>query len=251
MMTDSRRSSTILPALLLVCVAAACGSASGTSERDAVDETRVVFVDDFDGGFETMAGVTATWSGAVSLVDVQGYRRVGFSKRMLHNDSRGDPAEATVLTLRGLPEHDAVSIDLHLAIIESWDGSCGPLRTKAGGAPDSDHCPDYFEVSVDGEPVFDETFFFLSATAQSHVETSETLLSRFVELGFGPERDLAYRFGEDGPLWRIPHRGDSITISFRARGAGWQGGRDESWGIDNVRVLIHCRCNGDEGGSEQ
>jgi len=41
-----------------------------------------------------------------------------------------------------------------------------------------------------------------------------------------------------------------MTISFRARGAGWQGGHDESWGIDNVRVLIHCRCNDDGGASE-
>ena len=250
MMADSTLSGTIVPVLVLAWAAAGCDPAGATSKRDATDETRVVFVDDFDGGFETMAGVTASWSGAVSFSEVEGYRRVGFSKRMLHNDSRGDPADATVLTLRGLPEHDAVSIDLHLAVIESWDGSCGPLRTKAGGAPDSDHCPDRFEVTVDGEPVFDETFFFLSATAQSHVETSQTLLSRFVNLGFGPEEDLAYRFGEDGPLWRIPHRGDSLTISFRARGAGWQGGHDESWGIDNVRVLIHCRCNGDGGPSE-
>src|SRR5690606_41383908 len=116
MMGDSTLSGTIVPALVLAWAAAGCGPAGATSKRDATDETRVVFVDDFDGGFETMAGVTASWSGAVSFSEVGGYRRGGVPQRMLHHDSRGGPADALGLALRGLPVDEAGSVDLPLAV---------------------------------------------------------------------------------------------------------------------------------------
>jgi hypothetical protein len=40
-------------------------------------------------------------------------------------------------------------------------------------------------------------------------------------------------------LQNIPHTASSVTISFFASGAGWQGGNDESWGLDNLSVGIN------------
>jgi hypothetical protein len=37
----------------------------------------------------------------------------------------------------------------------------------------------------------------------------------------------------------IPHMVSTLTIEWFASGAGWQGGTDESWAIDNVEVILN------------
>ena len=41
-----------------------------------------------------------------------------------------------------------------------------------------------------------------------------------------------------GQLSDIPHIADTLVIEWRATGAGWQGGDDESWAVDNVTVAL-------------
>jgi len=198
----------------------------------------VVFMDDFDDGQWTPSSVSAVLSGVTIVEDVQGFRAVGFRGKFVRNKSQGNPAAATTLTLIGLPEHKSINIKFLLALIDTWDGNCGPTRVAAGGAANSTHCPDYFNVVVDGDTVFKETFFFESALPQSYDEKSRgTLLSRGVDFNTGGY-DLAYDMSRDSAFQHILHSRDTAVISFFASGAGWQGGDDESWGIDDLTVEI-------------
>jgi hypothetical protein len=198
----------------------------------------VVFTDDFDGGRWTLPSVTAVFSGVSTVEDVQGFKAVGFRGKFLRNKSQGDPAAATTLTLTGLPEHKFMTLKFLLALIDTWDGNCGPTRVAAGGAPNSTHCPDYFNVTVDGEPIFRETFFFESALPQTYDEKRRgTLLSRDVDFNKGGN-DLLYDMSHDSAFQHIHHSRDTVMISFFASGSGWQGGDDESWGIDDLTVEL-------------
>jgi hypothetical protein len=211
----------------------------------------VVFKDDFDGGRWTSSSVTATFSGVTSFEGVQGFTSTGFRGKLLRNNAQGNPAVATTLTLTGLPKHESINLKFLLALIDTWDGSCGSDRVAAGGALNSTHCPDYFNIALDGISIFQETFFGLSEDAQSYDETKETLLSRGIDLGFnenweesrnapgqGPY-DLVYDMSREPAFQNIAHRGDTLTLSFYASGIGWQGFADESWAIDNLRIEIN------------
>jgi hypothetical protein len=45
--------------------------------------------------------------------------------------------------------------------------------------------------------------------------------------------------GLDPRFGNIAHTASSLTVTWLAHGTGWQGGTDESWGIDNVEVLLN------------
>lgn len=213
-------------------------------------EEKEVFFTDFDGIERTVWLVKASFSGVRKIEEVQGFAAVGFKGRFLRNNGGGNPGPATILSLTGLPPHEWISIKFLLALIDTWDGSNGKRRVAAGGTPNSTHADDYFNVMVDGLIVFSETFFWKTANAQSYDETKGTLLSRGVDLGFnekwhnthvtpgGGAPDLAYDMGLDSALQRIPHNKDRLVISFFASGSGWQGSTDESWAIDNLKVVI-------------
>lgn len=105
-----------------------------------------------------------------------------------------------------------------LYVIDSWDGS-----STAWG-------PDHFQVVVNGEVVFDETF------ANQHSNQSYRAPDVGpTHLGYnGAYKDSIYydipvAFELDGPV-------DLLHIKFR--GLDLQGLVDESWGIDNVRLYL-------------
>ena len=43
----------------------------------------------------------------------------------------------------------------------------------------------------------------------------------------------------DGVDHAIPHTADTLTVEWYAGGGGWEGGANESWGIDNVEVTLN------------
>lgn len=153
----------ILPATALAASLAAASSAQ-----------TVVFSTTFDGGAPPeLSGVTTT-------EDVQGYAGVGapgnqFGGDFLRNttgcDAGGPTLGATTLTLTGLPPHSTVSVGFLLAIIDTWDG----LEPCCG--------PDFFEVAVDGQTVFSESFQNAFAGVHPYVHSSEALLSQGTQLG--------------------------------------------------------------------
>ena len=61
----------------------------------------------------------------------------------------------------------------------------------------------------------------------------------FTSLGFGPGSDSAWDIGLDPVFSNIPHTASNLTIDIYADGAGFQGGANESWGIDNLNVVVN------------
>jgi hypothetical protein len=181
---------------------------------------------DFESGIPSVIA-----PGTASLTGVQGYAGLGPpSSRFGGSFLRGGANVPVTVTLQNLPPHTALDLDFLLAIIDSWDGS----GTFPGG--------DNFEVTVDGQRVFFESFFnALSGQIQTYVPPPGVLLARRVDLAFiagGFHTDSAYDLGADPLFARIPHTADSVTITFAMRADIDQGLSDESWAIDNLRISI-------------
>lgn len=204
----------------------------------------MIFSTDFD------SGVPAQLSGTVATESVGLYAGIGpagnqFGGQFLRN-ATGSPGVAqtpTTLTLTGLPVHTTLSLGFLFAAIDTWDGDF-----SAPGAP----VPDYFNVTVDGAPVFRQTLSnYRDHVQQSYVPPAGVLLTPrpFPELGWqiGPTNgagypdfgDAAYNLGGDPAFRNIPHTASSVTIQWFADGSGWQGGDDESWAIDRVSVSLN------------
>jgi uncharacterized protein (TIGR03382 family) len=170
----------------------------------------------FSTNFE--AGAPAEFSGAGAVEGTQGYASYGFGQQFLLNNTLGSPS---ILTLTNLPAHTAINIDLLLAAIDSWDSDNG------------NPAPDYFNISVDNVSVFQATFANTSGS-----NSYGPLLVDNANLGFSSYLDDAADLSAEPALHNIPHTASTVVIQFYASGAGWQGGFDESWAIDNVAVSV-------------
>ncbi len=174
----------------------------------------------YSNDFETNA---AGFSGAGSRQGTQGYGAIGYGQQFLRNDSAGRPAPASVLNLNLAAAASAAVLTLDLAIIDSWDGDKGP---------------DIFNVKVDGDLIFSQAFSY------NEPKLLPTLVTKSFGtfLGFTGWKDAAYGMTLGlGNLAAGAH-----TIEFFASGGDWQGGDDESWGIDNVRVTDAVTSNAPE-----
>lgn len=172
-----------------------------------------VFFADFD------HGAVPEISGYVRIESVQGFAGAGqagnrFEGLMLRNNATGNPASATLLSLSNLPSHDFISVGFLLAYIDSWDG--------AGGPP---YGPDYFNISIDGIPILQ-----ISSGHGTPIFSGPA--------GWRDWDERAIDLSSDPLLASIPHSASTLVIRFFSSGAGWQGGEDESWGIDNLRVSV-------------
>lgn len=170
----------------------------------------------FSSNFES--GLPAEFSGAGAVEGTQGYASYGFGQQFLRNDTLGSPS---ILTLTNLPAHTSISIDLLLAAIDSWDSTNG------------NPSPDFFNISVDDVSVFQATFANTSGS-----NSYGPLLVDNAGLGFSSYLDDAADLSTEALLHNIPHTASTVVIKFYASGAGWQGGSDESWAIDNLSVTV-------------
>ncbi len=184
----------------------------------------MVYGNDFDGGETFAAGVGGGLAGAGATAGVGGMP-APFSGDLWRNDSLGS---ATTLTLTDLPAHSAVDVEFLLAFIDSWDSSDG----RAG--------PDWFNVSIDGVEVFQAT----ANNAAGSELYGGSMIGSQTNYGFNlswPE--ALFDMGPEGAL-SVAHSDSTLTVSMWADGAGWQGGLDESWGIDNLAVWISAEDTG-------
>ncbi len=188
----------------------------------------------FDGDFEN--GLPPEFSAPGAKVEsVQGFAGLGspaaaFAGRFLRYDSP-DPSTVT-LTLRQIPPHRAVNLGFLLAVIDSWDGT------------------EVLEVALDGRTLFSNWFELARGDTSSYRAPQGALLGSGTDRGFTSgayyDRDRAYDLFADPAFSGIPHTADSLRVTWRVRSnvAGgspslqWQGGMDESWAIDNVRVEV-------------
>jgi tol-pal system protein YbgF len=98
---------------------------------------------------------------------------------------------------------------------------------------------DFFGVIVDGNSVLLETFRDFDISDQSCMPLSGVQLVFGAASGFGNWGvDSAYDMGLDPVFDNIPHRSNTLAMEWFATVGRWQGGRDESWAIDNVEVLL-------------
>jgi trimeric autotransporter adhesin len=181
-----------------------------------------VYSNNFDGVETFASGVSGGLSGVVTTESVQGFVADGFSGNFLRNTATGDPATATTLTLTNLAAHTAIDISFLLALIDSWDSTDG-----SGG-------PDYFNVSVDGVTVLQLT----AANASGSITYTGSQLGAVTNYGWsGSWNDIAFDMANESAL-TVAHTASTATIQLFASGAGWQGGDDESWGIENLQVTL-------------
>ncbi|ELR97764.1 Calx-beta domain-containing protein, partial [Gloeocapsa sp. PCC 73106] len=185
-----------------------------------------VFFTDFD------SGTPSSFSGVVTIQNVEGYIGFGtgdndFSGNFLRNTTVGNPASKTTLTLSGLPSHTSIDLNFLLAIIDSWDGS-----------KDTSSAPDVFNVTINGNSIFSETFTNFNVLRTYNPPPGVFLA--FGSLGFnGGWPDSAYNMGLDPTFDSIPHTSSQLTVEWFASGGGWEGGDNESWAIDNVEVILN------------
>lgn len=209
----------------------------------------VVYFQNFNSslvGFPEWTGVTGT-TGVVgfSTLPADGSSNLPvafrtFSQGMLHNATGGnigngtfigDPGSPSILTLTGLPSHTGLSIGFLLAVVDSWDGSLNfPVS------------PDFFEIKVDGTVVFSHTFAIASSFGTYTGGSMSGLLNNSSSgqpnLGFNFWGDEGYDLSLATGLQAISHTSATAVIEFRAFGGGWQGGIDESWGMDNLEIGV-------------
>ena len=201
----------------------------------------------FSNGFE--GSVPSEFSGFTSTTSVQGFAGIGtnsnvFAGDFLRNDSGCCGAlpttapVATRLTLTDLPAHESVDVDFLLAIINSWNDA---NDSSIWG-------PDHFVVTVDGTEIFNENFRNIDGSTQGYQPPAGVALTPtpLGDLGFPAfplgaleNNDSAYNMGLDPTFDAIPHTADTLTVEWYAGGAGWEGGANESWGIDNVEVTLN------------
>jgi hypothetical protein len=197
-----------------------------------------LYYNDFDGsqmGSSTLSGGVLTGTQDFAALTNATF---GETFYMLDPTLAVDQARMT-FNFTGLQEHHAISLGGLAAIINSWDS------TDAGDASS----PDYFSVLVDGVAVVNSlTFANTQGTVNDHFGsvltgesfgfgTSPTLWTSGTDYeGWGEQ---AFDFNNYAPLQNIQHSGDNLEVVFVAHGAGWQGGDDESFAIDNFNVTTH------------
>jgi len=205
----------MLKRLILPCVLFTLPAQAGT----------IVYENDFESGTPG-----AQISGPGVVVGSLGYSAIGFGNNLLQNTSGSFGANsqiATTITLTNLPDHDSVDFGFLLAIINSWDD----LGAGFG--------PDVFQVFLDGALLFSESFTNFSGTQTA--STGNRILGP-TQLGFDGEAtwpETAYDFTNFSAFTNIAHTSDNLSLSFITAGAGWEGGFNESFGVDNVSISLN------------
>jgi len=188
---------------------------------------QTVFSTDFESGLPA-----AIAPGSAALTGVQGYAGLGPTGNQFGGSFlRSATGNAVTLSLASLPAHDVLHLDFLFAAIDSLDG--------AGTYPSGD----YFRITIDGVTVFREAFANATASQiQTYVPPPGVQLARRVDLGFsGPGgfyTDSAYWLGGDPFFASFAHSAATATIVFAIEGPGIQPLGDESWAIDNLRVVV-------------
>lgn len=178
----------------------------------------------FTANFES--GAPPELSGAGSLADVTGFPAVvGLGLQAWQNVSGGDPATATAITLTGLGSHTWMQVGFDFVAFDSWDG------LGVWG-------PDYLNLAIGVSSNYVSISNFGAGIAHHGVSGPYIFSAVGVVLNDG----MNYAGNPSWPdsVWRVsfrfPHASSGAVLNFFASGAGWQGGDDESFGLDNIVV---------------
>jgi PEP-CTERM motif len=136
----------------------------------------------------------------------------GLGNRMFRNDTGG----TTSLSAGGLGGHTALRLKFDIVFIDSWDST--------NGSP----APDILFVDFDGSSY---QWTVNSASGTVFDVGPGTVISTGSNLGYSGWNDTVVRYE-----FLIPHVASTFGLSIRFGGAGFQGGADESWAIDNFAL---------------
>ena len=142
-----------------------------------------------------------------------------FGSQYFRNETGG----TTEFIVQGLGAHSDLHLSFDLAFLDSWDGLDGTIT------------PDILFLTLDGDP-FDEL-------------TSNNASGSSADYGAGTVVSPLAHYAQNGS-WQdvvvhydliIPHTAANFVFGIRFGGAGFQGGFDESWGIDNFSLAATAR----------
>lgn len=155
----------------------------------------------FPGTMSFSAG-GATVTGAQSLP--------GFGSRFLRNTTRG----TTSFSFTNLGNHESLTLGFDIAFLDSWDRVTDPQWG-----------PDFLFVTIG------DTEYQWGLNHNGMQNWPGTPVGRGAYGFNGQWNDSVHRF-----TFTVPDQGPGFTFAIRAGGAGFQGGNDESWGIDNISL---------------
>ena len=216
------------PTRALMLVTLSLATLASWSRPAAATLPTPVFFSDFESGIPP----EFTAPGA-HLDGVQGWAGLGEgANRFEGSFLRYDAAAVldTRLVVRNLPSHTLLNLSFLLAVIDSWDGV------------------ELLQVRVDGQLLYSNWFQLALGDTTSYIPPPGTLLSAGTNLGYTNgsyyAHDRAYNLAFEPAFQNIPHTADSVEVvwsldAIPGGGANyWQGGADESWAIDHVRLEV-------------
>ena len=118
-----------------------------------------------------------------------------------------------------------IDLSFNLAVIDTWDGNDPNIWWAS---------PDIFNVELDGNLIFSESFNNYDINNQSYHATSPITLGTNLAVTTS-YNDSAYLITLNG----LTSTAGQHTLSFYANGSGWQGigyPTDESFAVDNIKV---------------
>ena len=194
----------------------------------------VLYSNDFDGGVTNASGTSTSITGGTGtqrgqtggIVSTQGLSAFSdFSGDFWRVTQRDDVLQ---FTITGISAHQDASVCFSLAMLDSWDGTSSTYGSDIINFAVFDGATQVAGIS---EP-------YAGANAPS--AGVESIIVQDQQLGFNYSEpwwhEDAYRMCFDN----IPHTGSDLTLQFWASsggsGTGFQGGSDESFGIDNLVV---------------
>jgi hypothetical protein len=208
--------------LLGTCAALALFAAAGSAQAVTL------YANDFDSVATVHSGVGVTFSGfTLHGATVGGWNGVGWANNYADNRSGGggSPSGFTTLTLTNLAPHSTVSVDFILGFLESWDA-----RLPNGYSPDN------LELYIDSVLVADMTTNnALGGEAEEDFDGATELYEDIQANDEAYYDDTLVDMGA-ASFMSFAHTNSTLTLALRATGAGWQGGTDEGFGLDNIFI---------------
>ena len=214
--------------------ASAIAVALGIGCAASAQASLLVYQNNFDAPASVAAGFTAslTGGGIIGTAVGSGFAPSAINLRVLSNStgSLSSTPIASTLSMGSVAGYNAGNVSFDLAFVGSWD--------SPGGIPIGS--PDFFQMWINSSLALSTTCNNGSGPASGCDPNAYPMQLTPLGVVLLPGATLL------GGVIRTLHvsqafsvnPSSSLTFDWRAAGAGWQGGKDESWAIDNIKVEL-------------